>query len=349
MARPLREVQKHVIARFVAESLDKAVIWTLVRFFLGRSHHHTDLTQLAATLRQYPSSDPDLVFPQPSPVSDGEVQRRVCRSMWGSRVEEIVFPSEVQTPFAGNNVVHVRKIRPGSMHGKPALIIVPGWIIGQLDPLLWYFGRPFLRDAIESFVIEPPYQMCRTPPGCWTGEYTISGDMVRTFESIRQAVSDVRRLIGILREEGASRIGVMGMSMGGWITSLLSVAESDLALAAIVVPPVNLAEIFEISPLVRTIREDILNDGLPVEEVARISSLLSPLSYPLRVPRDRVRLFQSRYDQALAPKGVEDLWRHWGKPALRKYRTGHINIALSPRFLRDFRKDAVQLLRQEGD
>ncbi len=331
-----------MFAKFFAESLDIAVIWSLTRFFLSRSHHHTEPSELEQLLHLYQSADPDHVFSDPCPTDEFAIQS--AHHLFGHSTEEFVFPSAVQTPIERNNTVHARRIRSGSLEGKPVLILVPGWIIGHLDPLLWYFGRPLLRMGISSVVIEPPYQMRRTPSGSWTGEYTISGNMVRTFDSIRQAVLDVRRLIAILRQQGASRIGVMGMSMGGWITSLVSVVETDLALSAIVVPPVDLTHILKTSPLLRTIRNDIIQDGLLDQDVSRVSFLLSPLSYPLRVPLDRVRLFQARHDRALPPKGVEDLWNHWGRPLLRKYSAGHISIVLSPGFLRDFRRDCRQLL-----
>jgi len=193
-------------------------------------------------------------------------------------------------------------------------------------------------------VIETPYQMRRKPAGHWTGELCISGDLAQTCDCMRQSVSDVRALISYLRFEGAGKIGVQGMSMGGWITSLTAASEPGLDLVVVAVPPVELMTILDESSLVRTIREDILESGIDMGVVQKISDLLSPLSYPLKSPSERVRLIKSEHDLILPPDGAVKLWEHWGRPILRTYSHGHLSFIISRRFLKDFINDCVDCL-----
>jgi len=333
-----------MIAKAFSTGVDWLVVSGLRTFLIGRAHHKTDPEELATVLDAFENGGPDDVFPAPGSLSQECLKVHEVSRWWKGKMAEFRFPSEVQTGCAVNDNVHARLISSKPLKGKPVLILVPGWIIGHQDPLLLYFGAPLTRHGIVSVVFQPPYQIQRKPKGHFTGELTISGNMVRTFHAIRQGVSDVRKLIAILRANGAGRIGIMGLSMGAWITSLVAVSEPDLALSAIVVPPVDLSHVITESPLVTTIRKDVAQSGIDVESVNRLSRLLSPLSYPLRMPKEGVRLSQAVHDYALPPKGTQDLWEHWGRPCMRRYRAGHISIIFTPRFMRDFFRDCRETL-----
>ena len=55
-------------------------------------------------------------------------------------------------------------------------------------------------------------------------------------------MGDLRDFIGWLREKGHPQVGVMGMSLGGYTTSLLATLENDLAFAVPMIPLASLAD-----------------------------------------------------------------------------------------------------------
>ena len=60
-------------------------------------------------------------------------------------------------------------------------------------------------------------------------------------EGFRQAVLDLRALVRHLRERGAPHVGLMGMSLGGYTTALLTTLEPGLSFAVPMIPLASLA------------------------------------------------------------------------------------------------------------
>ena len=68
--------------------------------------------------------------------------------------------------------------------------------------------------------------------GRMSGDGWFTGHPLDTVHAEAQAQWDIRRLIGWLRRErGASRIGTVGLSLGGYTTALLAGLESGLSCA----------------------------------------------------------------------------------------------------------------------
>lgn len=323
-------------------ALDKAVIWYLRRFLIGQSHHRTDPSELNHLLTEYKDADAETVYQCPPAPED--VRTRKLKIYGSLRCEDISFPSALPSGYPENDTVFVRRYPDVSVEGKSVAIINPGWILGHRNPLLLYFASMLKKNGIITAVVDPPFQMERTPKGCWTGELTISGDLVRTFNSIRQGVSDIRATMAYFRAEGASRIALIGLSMGGWMTALTVTAEEDIDLAIIGEPPVDLDEVFGQSKLVETLREDVRASGIDFEELSELSSLLSPMRYPPKVANERIFLLKSNYDCALPPSGTEALWEKWEKPNIRRYPSGHLSIVLLLRFRKDIKRICREFL-----
>ena len=331
--------------RAIATAVDRMFICALTRFLVGRSHHHTDKSQLMALLAfldQNPTSQD--IFPEPEIPSSEEVKTWISGKLAGHCVLDFCFRSGETTEHEPNNYVYARRFPADIPKSTPTVVIVPGWLVMNLTPILWLFGRGLWRQGISTVVVEPPYHMRRRPKGVWSGEYTISGDLVRTFNSIRQAVVDIRTLLGILRREGSSAIALQGTSMGGWMTSLVAGMESDLNLLFVGTAPVDLITVLNESPFVRSIRKDVFDSGVEIEQIRPVAKALSPFSYPPAIRKDRIRLIGAIHDRVIPPSGVDALWEHWERPILRRYPEGHMSIYLSRRFLSDFFHDCQALL-----
>ena len=64
-----------------------------------------------------------------------------------------------------------------------------------------------------------------------------------TIECCRQGVHDVRALTSYFLRHGAPRVGVMGMSLGGYVSSLAATVESRLAFCVPIIPFASFAEL----------------------------------------------------------------------------------------------------------
>ncbi len=162
-----------------------------------------------------------------------------------------------------------------------------------------------------------------------SGEPFLSFDMMNTIHGLSQAVWDIRRLLTWLREQGATSIGLYGVSLGAYVASLLAgltTEEFDAVVAGI--PVVDLPTLFhEHSPVhirVRSIEHRIL--GGVAEDVYRV---VSPLRFEPNVSRENRYVYAGYGDRLAFPEQARMLWEHWEEPSISWYPGNHVGYLWS--------------------
>jgi hypothetical protein len=162
-----------------------------------------------------------------------------------------------------------------------------------------------------------------------SGDGYLAGDPLDTVHAVSQALWDLRRLLSWVRAQGGTRIGVHGLSLGGFHTALLASLDDDLACA---IPGIPLADVTRVvwrhGPPLR-IRQ-FERGGVVHEAVSEVLRVVSPLSLEPRVPRERRYLYAAVADRLVPADQVFDLWRHWGEPTIVWYQGGHVTFRLHP-------------------
>lgn len=302
----------------------------------------TRLVELAAAYGDGTLGLPSRFFPAPTtpdvrlvPVGDGPL---------GTQVVDLSFPSDYQ-PFlpaardfylsvTENLTAHARWWT--SDRGRPTIVLLHGWGGGNH----WVTARAFvvpywLRHGYDVVAFQLPFHGHRAPAG--SGALFPSPNPLRTNEGFGHAIYDLRALAGFLRGRGASAVGVMGMSLGGYTTALwASVAGPPSAgppsapgeaasagarneidaggvdFAVAMIPAVSMAKLMwrhgETSPVRRRaakagITEDLLVDAFAVH---------TPTTRPARLPRERLFVIAGRGDRITPPEQAEALAAHWG-------------------------------------
>ena len=161
-----------------------------------------------------------------------------------------------------------------------------------------------------------------------SGEPFLSFDMMNTVHGLTQAVWDVRRLISWIRSQGATSIGVYGVSLGAYVASLLVGVEDGLEAVVAGIPVVDFPTLFHVhSPVhirARSIEHHIL--GGVAEDVFRV---VSPLAFEPKVPRDHRYVYAGYGDRLAFPDQARRLWEHWDKPAISWYSGNHVGYLWS--------------------
>ncbi|HEX9178485.1 MAG TPA: hypothetical protein VF874_21195 [Mycobacterium sp.] len=158
-------------------------------------------------------------------------------------------------------------------------------------------------------------------------------DVLDDVHAAAHAVWDIRRVVSWIRsQEPESAIGLNGMSLGGYIASLVASLEDGLTCAILGVPVADLVEILA--------RHSGLSSDDPRREtitMARpLGRMVSPLSLTPRVPMNGRFIYGGVADQVVHPRDqVVRLWEHWGKPEIVWYRGGHAGFFRS-RPVQDF-------------
>jgi hypothetical protein len=226
--------------------------------------------------------------------------------------------------YTKNQRAHAWAVRH-SDPSRPWLVCLHG--LGTGGPLRDFsaFRAHLLSEQLGLNLLFPvlPMHGPRRDPGLPLGAL-VSFELVESFHGIRQAVLDVRRLLAWLRHQGATRIGLYGMSVGAYVGALVSgFEELDFLLAGI--PVCDLPALFEhhAGMVDRKHVEDLERLQKPLTE---LFSLVSPLSVEPRVPRDLRFLYAANQDQVTTAKQAERLWEHWGRPRMRWFSGGHVSF-----------------------
>ena len=149
-----------------------------------------------------------------------------------------------------------------------------------------------------------------------------AGDLLDNVHGAAQAVWDVRRALSWIRSQDPdARVGLTGVSLGGYVGSMVASLDGDLACAILGVPVVDLVALMEDHA-----GAEAAESVRPLLEPARrVAAVVSPLAMTPAIPHDRRFLYAGLADRVVHPtRQVMRLYEHWDRPAVHWYRGGHV-------------------------
>lgn len=213
---------------------------------------------------------------------------------------------------------------------RPWLMAIHGYQMGVPFIDLEAFRAAELQRELGMNVILPvlPLHGPRKA-GRVSGDYFMSGDMLDTIHAEAQAMWDLRRLLGWVRAQGAPRIGVYGLSLGGYTASLLAGIDDGLDRVIAGIPATDIARlVWRHAPTLHMAYAE--DRGLRREEVETALRVISPLAVDPLVPKERLTVFGGLEDQLVPSDQVHDLVRHWDEPRTVWYPGSHITFMAHP-------------------
>jgi len=210
----------------------------------------------------------------------------------------------------------------------PWLVCVHGAGMGTAhrDFRAFHVAEMHRECGINVALFTLPVHGLRAPEGINGGKFL--GVSVLDFVLAEsQSMWDLRRLIGWIRRQDATQVGIYGISLGAYTSALLAGLEADLACVIVGVPPVDLIHTrgYLASPLEQRI---ITAEGMDSQRDSAVHSVVSPLRFEPKVERDRRFIYAGTGDQFLPLEQVRALWHHWEQPRIRWCRGGHVSTLL---------------------
>ena len=301
-------------------------------------HYARSSVELDEAVRFYGDAgwldDPASRHPAPTGVPSGAI------ALLRRGLEELRFDSgwdpvegepggERWRSFDANQVVTVRLMRHAG-GPRPWLVAVHGQSMGRpSDERMLRVRRLHEELGVNIALPVLPLHGPRSEGFAPDRMFVSNVYPVNNVLGLTQAIWDIRRLLSWLRtDQDATAIGVLGLSLGSYVCSLLSTLEADLACVVALVPQADLAASLRAAePVLPSKRR--LHRALYGERATIVHRPVSPLAAPCLVPWDRRFIVAGQVDRIAAPAGAAELWRHWDEPSILWRPRGHVTTGRS--------------------
>jgi pimeloyl-ACP methyl ester carboxylesterase len=251
------------------------------------------------------------------------------------------FHEGVRTKFlsrARNKTAYARLISNGP--NRPWVVLVHGYMGGQwaFESRQWRV-HALLRSGLNVALFVLPFHAKRAEGASFSPIFP-GGDPRFNNEAFAQAIFDLRALVAHLYAEGAPHVGAMGMSLGGFTTSLLATIEPKLSFAAPVIPLASIADFARARGRLGSSESEAAREQEALERAIRI---VSPFSRPLLVPKSRVLVVAAEGDRITPVAHARRIAQHFDVE-LHLMQGGHL-IQLDRR---EGIRAVIHMLRREG-
>jgi hypothetical protein len=133
--------------------------------------------------------------------------------------EWLEFTSPVNSPFQKNNRVRALWFPSEKANGR-AMVLLPHW--NSKLPQQNALCAGLARLGVSVLRLSLPYHDERMPAELSRADYAVSANICRTIDATRQAVIDIRCCFDWLEQQGFTRLGIIGTSLGSCYAFLAS-------------------------------------------------------------------------------------------------------------------------------
>ncbi len=257
----------------------------------------------------------------------------------------VSFLSAHPTRYEKCNTVRGEYFRPRTGSRLPLVILIHGLGDRSVIPLK-ALGRSLLRKGIACFILYlvlhssrmPPRDLASLTPGDW-------------FENYRISVIDVRQVIdwsGTRAEINKEQIGVIGISLGGFITAIAMGIDRRIKAGVMIASGGNLEKIAFMSKTLpqrwgfkRTEAEfneqqrryarylnEVDKKGFENVDPQEDGFLIDAMTYARYLRNRPLLMINALWDEVIPKKATLDFWEASGKPAISWLPGGHATIWL---------------------
>ncbi|MBW2294090.1 MAG: alpha/beta hydrolase family protein, partial [Deltaproteobacteria bacterium] len=209
---------------------------------------------------------------------------------------------------------------------RGTVIALHGFAMGRpgIDAIA-LFARQWYERGLDVVLLTLPEHGARAPSSSrFSGECFAVPHVDRLGEAVRTAIHEIFALKGWLREQGDAPVGLLGLSLGGYLTALAVGLSDDFDFAIPIVPP---ACIGDLAWRVFRGTSHYKRGGPAAMSAAELRAGFrahSPLAHPSKIAKERLLIVAGRGDRVVPPEHPTALWEHWDRPAIHWFGGSHL-------------------------
>lgn len=246
----------------------------------------------------------------------------------------LTFTSSVESGWPENNLVHAqlfparKKARP-----SPAVLVLPNWNAkwhGQNGLCRW-----IQRLGITALKLSMPYHDRRMAHGHERADQICGPNIGLTLQANRQAVQDARRCLRWLEQQGHTKLGILGTSVGSSIGYITLVHDEAVRAGGFFHVSTYYADVVSQGMTTNHVWEGLRNH-VSVDELRDYWAPISPMPYVERgmgAGRNCFMIY-GKYDPTMLPEltrqMLDSLRRHGADPRTLELACGHYSLELAP-------------------
>jgi hypothetical protein len=252
----------------------------------------------------------------------------------------LTFTSATDSPWPENNTVCAR-LWPASRDWRPpikaaegtAVLVLPNWNAkwhGQDGLCEWA-----ARFGITALKMSMPYHNRRMAEGHERADQICGPNIGLTLQANRQAVQDARRCLRWLEQQGFTRLGILGTSLGSSVGYITLMHDPAIKAGGFFHFSTYFADVVSQGMTTNHVWEG-LREHVTVDELRDYWAPISPMPYVERGLGADCKSFlvYGKYDPTMLPElsrqMLDALHRHGAHPRSLQLHCGHYSLELAP-------------------
>lgn len=300
--------------------------------------------QMARTLRNSEhylelaaARDASRTFTRPTTLPDVElVKREPARWRWLPGIVDLLrFPSTYVPANPSVRVQYGRVARNSTAWAqhwqhddgpRPTVVVVHGFMASPYWFNKLFFSLPWwYANGYDLLLVTLPFHGRRARRWQLDGSGLFGGGPTRMIEGMLHAVHDLRSWIDHLEAKGVTQIGMTGLSLGGYLTSVMAAVDDRLHFAIPNAPVTDFDDLVELwHPAGAVVQAAMRLHGMERSTLRELLQLHSPLRYDPVLERDRLFVIAGLGDRLAPPDHAERLWEHWDRPMIHAFPGNHV-------------------------
>jgi hypothetical protein len=205
--------------------------------------------------------------------------------------------------------------------GRPVAILVHGYLGGDFAWEQRFWPIELLYSwGLDVVLVALPFHGRRKDPKRSAPPKFPAVDPAWNIESFRQAMIDLRTLLALARQWGHAQVGVFGMSLGGYSSSLLATVEPSLAFCVPMIPLASIPDFVRDHGRFPGEPQDI---PVMYDALERCMQVVAPTARPLAIDPQRVTIVAASGDGITRIEHAQRLATHFDSEIVR-FAGGHL-------------------------